>query len=341
MCSSIVSIVKLHEGNVRNAVVRAIDFLGGIELPPSCNVVVKPNLCTFMGPESGATTDVRIVEALIEILNKQNPENIFVVESRSFSGTAPEKFKRLGYTRLEEKFDNVKLVNLDKDRIYEVRFPENEYLKTVKLPETILKSNYFVSVAKLKTSAQQRITCVLKNQFGCIPGGKGHHHPRLSEAIADINYVIKPDLCIIDGIYAMEGNGPLDGNPKRMDLIIVGNNPIGADTVAARVMMFNPKSVPHLKKATKRGLGSMNDIELMGENLEDVETPFKFIPSRTFAVLRLSDFIKRWAGRLQKFGEFTYLFGFFLGNVREILGELRNRSIFEIRREIRERMGGG
>jgi len=341
MRSSIVSIVKLHEGDIRNAVVKAIDFLGGVELPPSCNVVVKPNLCTFMGPESGATTDVRIVEALIEILNDQNPENIFVVESRSFSGTAPEKFKRLGYTRLEEKFDNVKLVNLDKDRIYKVRFPENEYLKDVKLPETILKSNYFVSVAKLKTSVQQRITCVLKNQFGCIPGSKGHHHPRLSQAIADINYVLKPDLCIIDGIYAMQGSGPIDGNPKRMDLIIAGTNPVATDTVAARVMRFNPKSVPHLKKATKRGLGSMNDIELVGEDLEDVKSSFEFIPSRAFLALRIGDYIKRMADRMYKVGEFTYLAGFFLSNIKEIWAELRSRPFSEIRREIRERMAGG
>jgi uncharacterized protein (DUF362 family) len=113
MCSSIVSISKLREGDVRNALVKAIDLLGGVELPPSCNIVIKPNLCTFMGPETGATTDVRVVDALIEILNDQNAENIFVVESRSYSGSAPAKFRRLGYTWLEEKFDNVKLVNLD------------------------------------------------------------------------------------------------------------------------------------------------------------------------------------------------------------------------------------
>ena len=341
MCGSIVSIVKLYEGNVRDAVARAISLLGGVELPPDCNVIVKPNLCTFMGPETGATTDIRIVEALIEILNDQETENIFVVESRSFSGSAPEKFKRLGYTRLEEKFDNVKLVNLSEDRIYKVRFPENEYLKIVKLPETILKSNYFISVAKLKSSVQQRITCILKNQFGCMPGSKGHHHPWLSQAIADINYVLKPDLCIIDGIFAMEGNGPIEGTPKRMDLIIAGRDPVATDTVAARVMGFNPTSVPHLKRTAKRGLGSMNDIELVGENLETVKEPFDFIPSHAYITLRIGDFIKRTADRLHKFGELAYLAGFFLSDVKQFWGDLRKLSISEIRREIRERMAGG
>lgn len=341
MCGNIVSVVRLCEGDVHEAVVRAIGFLGGIELPPNCNVVVKPNLCTFMGPETGATTDVRIVEALIEILNDQKVGNIFVVESRSFSGSAPEKFKRLGYTRLEDKFDNVKLVNLDQDLIYKVRFPENEYLKIVKLPDTILKSNYFISVAKLKTSVQQKITCVLKNQFGCILGSKGHHHPRLSQAIVDINYVLKPDLCIIDGIYAMEGNGPIDGTPKKMDLIIAGTNPVATDTVAACIMGFNPKSVPHLKRATKRGLGLMSDIELVGENLKDVKTSFMFIPSHAYVTLRIGDFIKRTADRLHKLGELAYLLGFFLSDVRQFWADLRNLSISEIRREIAERMAGG
>ena len=60
MCNSRVSIVKLNEGNIRNAIIRAVDLVGGIELPLRCNVVIKPNLCTFKGPESGATTDVKI-----------------------------------------------------------------------------------------------------------------------------------------------------------------------------------------------------------------------------------------------------------------------------------------
>lgn len=341
MCSSFVSIVKVREENVRDAVVRAIDFLGGVELPPSCNVVVKPNLCTFMGPESGATTDVRVVDALIEILNDQNAENIFVVESRSYSGSAPAKFRRLGYTRLEEKFDNVKLVNLDEDRIYRIRFPENEHLKVVELPETILESNYFISVAKLKTSVQQGITCVLKNQFGCIPGSKGHHHPWLSQAIADINYVLRSDLCIIDGAFAMEGKGPIDGTPKRMDLIIAGRNPVATDTIAARVMGFNPKSVPHLKRAAERGLGPMNHIELVGENLKDVREPFKFIPSYAYLTLRMGDSLRRTAERLRKFGELTDVAAFFLSNVTEIWADLRNLSLSEIRGELRERMAGG
>jgi len=294
-----------------------------------------------MGPETGATTDVRIVEALIEILNDQEIESIFVVESKSFSGSAPSKFKRLGYTRLEERFDNVKLVNLDKDRIYKVKFPENEYLKTVKVSETIAQSSYFISVAKLKTSVQQRITCVLKNQFGCIPGNKGHHHPWLSQAIADINYVLNPDLCIIDGIYAMEGNGPIDGTPKRKDLIIAGRNPVSTDTVAARIMGVNPRSVPHLKRATRRGLGSMSDVELVGENLEDVAESFKSIPSYAYATLRTGDFIKRSANRLREFGELAYLAGFFISDVRKFWTDLRKLSISEIRREIGERMAGG
>ncbi len=73
----------------------------------------------------------------------------------------------------------------------------------------------------------------------------------------------------------MEGNGPIDGTPKRKDLIIAGRNPVSTDTVAARIMGINPRSVPHLKKASRRGLGSISDVELAGENLEDVAESFK------------------------------------------------------------------
>jgi uncharacterized protein (DUF362 family) len=214
-------------------------------------------------------------------------------------------------------------------------------LKTVEIPDTILKSNYFISVAKLKTSVQQKITCILKNQFGCIPGNKGNYHPWLSQTIVDINYTLKPDLCIIDGIHAMEGNGPIDGTPKRMDLIIAGKNYVATDTVAARIMMINPKNVPHLKRASKRGLGKMKDIELVGENLNEVRESFKCFPIYGNIPLKIGDSIKRNADRLKKLGEVAYLAGFFLSDVKKFSSALSGLSMSEIRKQIRERTGSG
>jgi len=337
MSNQTVSIVKV-QGNVKGAILEAIGRIGGIVLSPASKVAIKPNLCTFMGPETGATTDVEIIEAIVELINREESScRIFIVESRSLSGKATEKFRRLGYADLEVKYDNVKLVDLDRDETYNVLFSENERLKIVKVPETLMMSNYLISVAKLKTSDQQKISCILKNQFGCIPGKKEGYHPWLSQAIVDASYVFRPDLCVIDGIFSMEGKGPTGGNPKRMNIIIAGKNPVATDTVAARVMGFDPKTVPHLKRAAKREFSLKGDVDVVGENIDNIREKFLFIPSYAYLTLRLSDYIQRMAGRLERFGELIFLAGAFLSNAREYWPMLRRLSLPEIRREIQER----
>lgn len=329
-----VFLAKVRNEDFIGPLAGAIKALGGIELNRDASVLIKPNLCTFMGPETGATTDVRLVEALIQLFNDLEPTcRIAVVESKSQSGEAPDKFRRLGYEVLEKKYDNVRLVNLDDQRLYAL--DENIYDEQIRIPEIFLESNYFVSVAKLKTSDQQRISCVFKNQFGCIPGRKEKYHPWLSQVIVDVNHALTPDLCIIDGVFAMEGRGPTSGKSKRMDLLIVGKNPVATDTVAAQLMGIKPENVPHLKEAAKRGMGRMDPIRMEGENLGNVAENFRAIPSYVFALFRLESFFQRMGSQIRRSGVLMHIMGAFLYDSRSYLSVLRELSIPQIRQYVK------
>jgi uncharacterized protein (DUF362 family) len=302
---------RVQDGNIKSSLALAFKGIGGVKLRQNARVVIKPNLCTFMGPETGATTELALVEALIELLNELQPTcQIAVVESRSVSGNVSDKFNRLGYTELEKKYGNVRLVDLDKEPVYTIR--DNKYPGGLKVPEIFLLSDYFVSVPKLKTSDQQKITCVLKNQFGCMPGRKEKYHPWLSQVIVDVNRIFVPDLCIVDGVVAMEGRGPTGGRPRRMDLIIVGRNAVATDSVAARIMGISPKSVPSMKRANETGLGPITGFELLGEDLRQMPEKFESIPSYVVATFALEDWLKRLGHTIHSLGILSHIVGGFL-----------------------------
>ncbi|MCP8321444.1 MAG: DUF362 domain-containing protein, partial [archaeon] len=121
-------------------------------------------------------------------------------------------------------------------------------------------------------------TLGMKNMFGLIPDKfklKYHFMHSVDKVIVDVNTVIKPVLTIIDGFIAMEGQGPIDGKPVKMDLIIAGKDVVATDAVASRVMGFDPRLIYHIRRASEKGLGAIEGYEVVGESVESVARKFR------------------------------------------------------------------
>jgi uncharacterized protein (DUF362 family) len=249
---------------------------GGINLAPTSTVLVKLNLCLLKGPETGATVDPRVAGALAEwILECYPPQKIYLAESDATHLSADMAFKALGWREYFKDHPKVQFLNLSNDERVSVK---GRYLKNLEMSKTMIKVDFLISLAKLKTHTQQKITCVMKNQFGAIPYKyKIIYHPVLANAIYDATLARIPDLSIIDGLIAMEGNGPTNGIPKRTKLLIASNDPFSLDHFCARLMGFKPMSVPHLKLAYQRGLGK-TQYEVVGNGPNPLNLRFKFLP---------------------------------------------------------------
>ena len=113
--------------------------------------------------------------------------------------------------------------------------------------------------------------------FGLLPDKfKGKFHAiGISNVVVDINTVLKPAFTVIDGFVGMEGRGPVDGTPVKMDLIIAGTDVVATDATASRIIGLDPKNIKHICRAHEKGLGNMNDVEVVGEKIENVIRPFK------------------------------------------------------------------
>jgi Pyruvate/2-oxoacid:ferredoxin oxidoreductase delta subunit len=132
------------------------------------------------------------------------------------------------------------------------------------------------------------VTGCVKNQFGCVPGAlKGEFHVKLASAIdfarmlVDINAFLKPRLYVMDGIIAMEGNGPRGGKARPMKVLLFSADPVALDATVCRMIDINPEFVPTitLGMQAKTGTWKKDEIELVGD-------PFESFVDKEFDVKR-------------------------------------------------------
>lgn len=245
-------------------------------LPVKAKVLIKVNLCLLIGPETGATVDPFLVKCLCDwLLKNYEIEKIYIAESDATHLSADLAFKVLGWDTYFIDQPKIKLLNLSKTELVPVNSSAT-YFSNISMPKEYMEADCLISFAKLKTHTLQKISCILKNQFGAIPEKiKIIHHPNLEEAIVSANAIRIPDFCIVDGIIAMEGHGPVKGIPKPVGLIIVGTDPVATDHLCAKVMGFNPRAVPHLNLARKRGIGTFQ-YTLVGDIPNPLNFKFKY-----------------------------------------------------------------
>ena len=201
---------------------------------------------------------------------------VYVVESDATATNADKAYEATGMKEMCER-NGVKFLNLryEKDKV-KIPIPDCETLKSITVPRIVTESAV-ISAAKLKTHIATKVTLGMKNMFGLLPDKfKGKYHMNgISKVVVDVNTALKPVLTVIDGFVAMEGRGPTDGTPVKMNLIIAGKDVVATDATAARVMGFDPHSISHIRTAAEKGLGNIDNIETVGEKLEEVKRPFK------------------------------------------------------------------
>jgi uncharacterized protein (DUF362 family) len=250
--SSAVILRGVNDETVASMVRECMELLDWRSLvAPGSTVVVKPNLCTAV-PEKWAmsNTDPRIARALCELLLTRAAK-VYVVESDGLRQTAWEAFEVSGYRPLEAL--GVTLVNLSEAEQVEVDVPP---AGRVKLPRLMLNGDVFITLPVLKTHALTYFTGSIKNQWGCVPQyDRILLHQYLNPMLAELHAIFKPQLSIMDAIIAMEGRGPANGKPRRMDLLLASRDSVALDATGMRLAGLDPLRCQHLMLTAEKGLG--------------------------------------------------------------------------------------
>jgi uncharacterized protein (DUF362 family) len=272
--SSFVAVVKGERGY--EPVFKALDLINyKSALAGWDKILIKVNFITDKMWDTGATTDPVVVEAIIQKL-KELPVKVYVVESDATMTNADRAFEKTGMKDMCDR-NGIECLNLRyvKDKV-ELAIPDGEALKSISVPRIVTESAV-ISAAKLKTHVNTGVTLGMKNMFGLLPEKfKGKYHLKgISKVVVDINTVLKPALTVIDGFVGMEGSGPVDGIPVQMNVIIAGTDTVATDATACRVMGIDPHEIKHIRRAYEKGLGKIDDVQVIGEKLDAVTRPFK------------------------------------------------------------------
>jgi uncharacterized protein (DUF362 family) len=275
-------------------------------------VVIKPNLCDLVSWEAGVTTDPAWLPLLAGELRAIRPDvQIVVIESDAVSAyknsrSCDETYDRLGYREVAAQH-GIELVNLTNSESIEISL--EGIPQSVVISQLFLEEFYFISIANLKVHPYERMTAILKNSLGLLTEADiSSLHPYLSLMLSHLHRLCPPDLCIVDGRIGLEGQGPIIGDPVRMNSIIFANDALAADVAACKLMMIPPEEVPHLRKVA---------VDL-GREFPDIELPagiqprsFAFnTPSHDAILVKFANrrlhrsselFTNRWIDRLQRF----------------------------------------
>jgi len=184
---NVVSLIRTQssEEEIRNSITDALNLIDFELNGPVRSAAIKVNLCYYWNAATGYTTDPRVVAGIIDSIRERYGMNtdIRVVEADATAMRTKYAFSILEYRKLAKE-KNVELFNLSNDSADEKKALVNGREITFKIPQSLLKTDLFVNVPKLKTMRATHITCALKNIFGCIASPrKIVYHPFLNFSI--------------------------------------------------------------------------------------------------------------------------------------------------------------
>ncbi len=258
---------------VNAAVRRGMELLGGSSnfIKKGEKVLLKPNFLAPEPPEKCVTTHPAVFKAVAEFFIEAGAE-LSYGDSPAFQ--TPEAVARISGIAAEAAGLDIPLADFKNGR--DVVFDKAVQNKKLHIAEGVLDCDAVISLPKLKTHGFQKMTGCIKNQFGYIPGlRKTEYHVKTPEPeafarmLVDLNMFKKPRLFIMDGIMAMEGNGPRGGNLKKMNVLIFSSDPVALDASVCMMIGLEPSIVPTVKAGMEAGLGSCTDIEFAGDALSE------------------------------------------------------------------------
>lgn len=255
---------EYDEEKIYTLLKQGLELLGGLGslIPDNAKILLKPNLLKKAEVEKAVITHPVVVGAFARILRECGYENIVLADSCGH-GTTQAVIRGTG---MDTYLDKYQIPAIDYSEGVRTAYPQGVQAKEFVLPRELLEQDCVISLSKMKTHALERITGAVKNSYGFVYGfhkAKGHTQYPSADSFArmliDLNKCVAPKLYVMDGIMAMEGNGPGSGDPVPMNVILMSTDPVALDSVFSRLIYLKPEMVPTNYHGEKMGLGTWKE----------------------------------------------------------------------------------
>jgi uncharacterized protein (DUF362 family) len=246
-------------------------------------VVLKPNIIYNL-PGSAINTHPAVIEAAVRLFREKGAKEVIVAEGSAYQRDITDLLYQSGIKQVLTNL-NVPFVDLNHDDLVKVATKGGfNGLEFMWFPKTIAEADLLVSMPKMKTHHWASVTLSMKNLYGIVPGIKYGwpkntlHVTGIEQSITELYETMPPQAAIVDGIVAMEDDGPLFGKPKAAQVLVVGRDLVAVDATCARIMGFEPSkdTAKHIWYAEWLGQGNAakDRIDQKALPLESVKQDF-------------------------------------------------------------------
>ncbi|MBQ4648256.1 MAG: DUF362 domain-containing protein [Clostridia bacterium] len=274
-------------------------------------VLIKPNLVTKKGIESGATTHPKMLRALCTTLLEAGAE-ISVAESHGGTYTDSSLRSQFAACGVTEALSDLNVKLCTKAESVTVDTPHGLITKNFEIIKPIAEAELIINLCKVKTHALTMYSGAAKNTFGAVPGlRKFELHARFPQIndfvrmLNDLHVALPICLNIADGIVGMEGNGPTAGITRNFGFVAVSTDAFMCDSVCATLLGLN--DVPQLLDAKARALcpesvgyecTNLSEAEFEGFKIRDLVLPDSHPKGKISLITRMQNMC---GGRVIKF----------------------------------------
>ena len=262
---ALIPLASYDQPLVDAAVKQGIELLGGIGrfVRPEERILLKPNLLARALPQRAITTHPAVFAAVAKLLRDGGYARLRYGDSPGNPTTTPEKAADLcGIASAAKQFD-IEPADFTNGSL--VPFPEGTTARSFYLCKGAQEAEAIINLCKMKTHALERITGAVKNIYGCVCGvnkATGHaSYPNenvFADMLCDMHRCLPFRLHILDGVVAMEGNGPTSGTPINMNVLLFSADPVALDSVFSALVHLDPATVPTCVSGVKAGIGVMD-----------------------------------------------------------------------------------
>jgi uncharacterized protein (DUF362 family)/Pyruvate/2-oxoacid:ferredoxin oxidoreductase delta subunit len=260
---------------VFKAVDKAIDELGGMSrfVKRGNKVLLKPNLLISRAADKHVTTHPDVVRAVVRLVKKAGGKPL--IGDSPALGSAERVASKCGIAdvALEEKAE---IVNFNRPE--DVDNPDGVMFKKYKIDRAVVEADVVINLPKLKTHGQMTLTLGVKNTFGVIPGTRksqwhlaaGTDRMHFARMLVDLHRKVAPALTVMDAVIGMHGNGPQNGDLKRIGLIMASSDSVALDAVACEVVGLKRERMLTALAAEEMGVGEtrLSHISVAGESID-------------------------------------------------------------------------
>ena len=149
------------------------------------------------------------------------------------------------------------------------------------IPKMFIGKNV-IHLPTVKTHGHSVTTGAIKNAFGGLLKEVRHYaHKYIHEILVDLMIMQKelhPGIfCVVDGTVCGDGAGPRTMKPRIGNILLASGDSVAVDSIAAKIMGFDPMSIPYIRMCHERelGTGDPQEIEMIGDDVSGIDLHFK------------------------------------------------------------------